>query len=256
MKLPLLLSISIVITAAVWAAYSVLREAPEIDNSILLLRDKTDSTESRVDANTILSYTDLACDHWQSINFSFSSITDYDYNETTEITLPSKVFILSNPREREEEIATFTKRLQTGIDSFSAQKNGRKESHIYPTVVRRLNGLAHEKSANKILILQSNLQENNMGTFSMYDSMNTFLIKKFPDSIRHKLLRIATPDTLTGIHIYLIHKPFSQTDNVRFAAMAEIMKKIFTDAGATVTISANLPKNKSCQITLQISVKL
>ena len=255
MKLLLLAGISVGTAAAAWLSYTSFLKKPEIDNSIVLLRDETDSTENRLDAKTLLSYTDLDCDHWQSINFSFSSITDYDYNETSEVSLPSKLFILSNPQERDEEIATFTKNLQSGIDSFSLQKNGRKESHIYTTVVRKLHELAQTPAANKVLILQSNLQENNAGTFNMYDSTNTFLLKKFPDSIQHRLLRLATPHNLTGIQIHLIHKPISQTDNVRFAQMAEIMKKIFTDAGATVFISANLPKKKSCQITLQISVK-
>lgn len=207
--------------------------------AMVVCLDKTDSFQDTPDARLILAQTGITNNKWQGVTIRLTTITEYAYNQVHQLALPGQLFLFGNPMERDTTIKQFTLELTSKINAMQQEKIKRDASHIYTTLVRELNQLAKEHASQKLAIVYSDLKENTP-LFSVYDSTGAFVLTQHPEIVQQHLLAMAKPDDLRGIQLYFIHTVSSATDNAQFVAMSEVLTNIFTAAGATVSVAANL----------------
>jgi len=114
----------------------------------------------------------------------------------------------------------------------------KQQSHLYYSIGEELNRLALEsKATNRIVIVNSNLLENNYA-FSVYRDNDRRMLFEHPDSIIRIFERQIPLQNLKGVHIYLVHHSDPETDYL-YTEMARLYSYYFGLKGAKVDVVAN-----------------
>lgn len=208
-------------------------------NEVVLFIDKTDVQKEQLKVDDIFSLLDIDKHIWQRNKVALQTLSNFEYNNVQEKELPFAFFLLSNPKKRKKEIVQFKTELDTALQSIYAIDSGRTRSSIYEPVVRTLNELSKSKAHSKILIVQSDLQENTQ-VFSIYRESDYVVLQKHREQIIGRFTKILPLQDIHGIEVYLIYQPKSDADNDRFILMANLFKEILEQKGAIVHIGSNI----------------
>lgn len=201
--------------------------------------DQTDSFNRAVTARDILAILNPNKYLWGEINVHLTTVTDNNYEEVSVVTLQSKNMLFSNPYSRKEEITVFGDSLTNALFQIRAKPIGRPNTILYEPIVREANRLARTKAERKYLIVESDLSEHSP-LFSVYSPKDSLLLETNMDSVSRRLQNEWGLSDLSGLQVFLVYQPKGRLDNERFFLMSALLKKIFEQAGATVTIGANL----------------
>lgn len=216
------------------------RQSPATTVEVAVLRDVTDTLLAEPKANEILPLFNLSGDDkWNGAVFHFSTISDVSYNKISETKIEATNKWLSNEMERDREIKKFQNEI-SGIISDSAKENvGKKHSSIYVSIARELNRLAVSKSQKRILLIYSDLMENDLDV-SLYKPKEIGLLKSNPDSLKNLFEKMEPLSSLTGVEVYLIYQPANIETDSEFHVVSNFYRNLLEARGAKVTIEANL----------------
>ena len=207
---------------------------------ISIVRDITDPHQAQPSAKEILGLYDLEINKWNGAIFHFSNLSDVSYNPSSEVKLQAKNKWLSNELERADEIQEFQNKVNTVLSDSLHDTIGKKYSSIYFPVANELMRLQKSISQRKILLVFSDLMQNDF-EISLYGKKEFELLESHPDSLKVKFEKELPLPSLAGITIFLMYQPTNAEEDWRYRIISEFYKNLFTKKGAEVTISANLP---------------
>ncbi len=207
---------------------------------VSVLRDITDKhTAEPVAEEILLLFNFSVGEKWNGAIFRFSSLSDVSYNPTAEIKLEAKNKWLSNEIERGKEIKKFTGGTSQILSDSSSQPIGKRYSAIYFPIAKELKRLRQSKSQSKILLIYSDLMQNDFDV-SLYSKSQIELLQTNPDSLKQSFEKQEQLPSLAGIEIYFIYQPMNAEDDRQYRIVSEFYKNLFEEKGATVNITANL----------------
>lgn len=208
-------------------------------NEVVLFIDKTDVQKEPIKVEDITPILGLDKSIWKHNKIRFQTLSNYEYTNVKEIELPYTFFLFSNPKKRKKEIIIFTANIDSTLKEIYKADSGKARSSIYEPLVRTANTLAQSKASKKVMIVESDLQENT-NTFSIYRESDYIQLQKHPEQVAERLETLLPLNDVQGIDIYLIYQPKSDADNERFILMAHLFTRIFEAKGAHVHIGSNL----------------
>jgi hypothetical protein len=211
-----------------------------------VLIDKTDSFLVKPETSDIIPLLHLQENKWQKVKMRVQTISNFNYNAIYSLELPSAISLVSNPTDRNKEIAAFSQKAASAIDSINRLESELQNSCIYTTLITEVNKMASFNDRRRIVIVYSDLLEHS-SLFNIYNSKDYQLLKTNREGVKELFKKAMKPTNLHGIQIYFVFKPKSDIDNASFALMSSLFKSILEDAGAEVYIGANLSENKSLQ---------
>ncbi|MFN8266483.1 MAG: hypothetical protein U0T31_00615 [Chitinophagales bacterium] len=208
-------------------------------SEITVFIDKTDVQKEQLKVNDIVSLLDIDKHIWQRNKVELQTLSNFQYNNVQEKELPFAFFLVSNPKKRKKDIQQFKTELDSALQSIYDIDSGRTRSSIYEPIVRTLNAVSQSKAHKKILIVQSDLQENTQ-IFSVYRESDYLLLQRNREQIIERFTKVLALQNIQDIEVYLIYQPKSDADNDRFILMANLFKEILEQKGAIVHIGSNI----------------
>ncbi len=231
-------SISVVVILGLLGCAAVDKERTHTEYAVM--KDITDSLTPIPSAQEIVDNIGIGTSTWNSVNFSFGNFSDVSLEPHVRISLskpPSRLSASEFTRKREVE--TFKTKLTALLDSARNDTTGRPNSSIYLPMVEELTRLSNCSADRKVLVMYTDLMENFPG-LSFYSPQTFALIRTDPDKVKALLAAQSKLPDLTGIEVYIIHQPKNAKDDAVFRTVGNFYSMILSEAGATVTVSANL----------------
>jgi len=206
---------------------------------VSVLRDVTELHLSQPMANEILPLYGLDIQKWSGGDFHFANISDVSYNQTKEAHLTTANQWLSNEYDRTKQVKLFYSSITQILTDAQKDTIGRWHSSIYVPLANELNRLSQSTSKRRILLVYSDLMENDL-SLSFYNKRTLSLLASNPGVVRKQLESIASLNNLSGIEIHLLYQPPNAESDMQFKIVSGFYKQLLESKGATVSISANL----------------
>jgi len=225
--------------------------------AVIIAHDYTDSNRIVPDANSVLDLynynSKVLC---YAGYFKQTSISDFINNQEVDFSIPNedegeKENLLDDPLFRKKEVLAFRDSVFHSVKQTSVIGSCEKpESRIYETICNELHALVKIDADRKFLIVSSDLCENSevVGSYKKSflriittdrEKAKEALIKKFEDVCE-------LPDDLKGISIYVLYKPDTKQNDIRFTFFREVYRDLFEPRGAKLFIkSINVIKQYS-----------
>lgn len=211
---------------------------PAGSTSVTFVVDRTDTTMKRLRAADVITPLTQA-DMWQQIHILVTSIADRDVNDTRAFNLPAEDEWTNNKDIRRARIAHLITQAQHALDSI-CDKTICGHSIVYRVVAKQANDLAVSTAARRLLIVCSDLTENDRANgMNFYDPRTLALLQRKPDSVRRMLSRQLPLADLTGVDIYLQYAPRNYDDNNAYMPIAHFYERMLEARGATVHIASS-----------------
>ncbi|MBX7226413.1 MAG: hypothetical protein K1X55_10305 [Chitinophagales bacterium] len=208
-------------------------------SEVYIFTDKTGTLIESLGVTDIVPLLRFDINKYAWVKVKCFTLSNYEYNNVESIALANRFFLFSNPKKRDREIDQFIAQIDTTLESIYKTDTGKEKSSIYVPIIREANTLYTSRAFRKIIIIQSDLQENT-NRFSLYNENDYALLKQSPEKVLKKLEQIEKLHTVKGLTVYLIYQPKSDKDNERFMAMATFYKALFEKQGAEVYIGSNI----------------
>ncbi len=174
--------------------------------------------------------------------FHFSDMSDVSYNPQTSFSLSQGGNgFTTNQFDRKREVEKFEQSISAFHDSLASDTIGREHSAVYFPIAESLNALSKSTADKKILLVYSDLMENETD-LSFYDRKTLALLACDPEKIKAILLAKDPLANLSGIEIHFVYQPENAQADSTFRLVSAFYKKLLEEKGATVFISANLTK--------------
>lgn len=207
---------------------------------ISVLQDLTEVQIAQPSADEIIALFDLDSNKWNAAVFRFALLTDVSYNRQTTISLADGGSrLLSSSFTRDKDVQRFIDSIRTFFQSIEEDTAGRPHSSIYLPLVSELTRLATSPATSKILLVYSDLMENEM-SLSFYDKKIQSLMRTDSAQIIAMLEAKATLPDLTGIEVHLIFQPKDAAQDELFQLVSVFYASLLESHGATVKIAANV----------------
>src|SRR5665213_1005000 len=158
---------------------------------VSVLRDVTELHLSQPMANEILLLYGLDTQKWNGGDFHFANISDVSYNQNKEAHIGTANQWLSNEYDRTKTVKQFYSFITQIFTDAQKDTIGRWHSSIYVPLVNELNRLSQSNAKRRILLVYSDLMENDLN-LSFYDKRTLSFLTSNPDIIRKQLEVIAT----------------------------------------------------------------
>ena len=229
--------IIVVIMAIIVIVYNFKSPANTI---VDVFRDITDIHISQPKFKDITSFYNLDNNQWEGATFRFVDITEVSFNRIYKANLESDLRWFSNEFERKSKVKKFYAEISRILNTSTKATIGKDNSSIYIPIANQLNFLHKNLYNNKIMLIYSDLMENNSTGMSFYDSQKLNLIKSNPESVIKYFESLVPLYDLKGIKIYIIFQPNNIEQDEQFKIMSGFYKKLFEDKGAEVKVVANL----------------
>jgi len=206
---------------------------------VSVFRDITESHLSQPEAAQILPLFNLDQQKWNGGVFRFTDITDVSYMPIKETSIGAANQWLSNEYDRASEIKKFDSDVTKILFDASKDKVGRWLSSVYLPIANELNNLSHSTSKRRVLLVYSDLMENDLN-YSFYNNSTLNLLSKNYEIAQNKFDEMMPLENISGIEVYLLYEPPDAVRDVRYKIVSGFYKQYLESKGATVTISASL----------------
>lgn len=206
---------------------------------VSVLHDITDTLLSQPIAGEITPLFGLGSQKWNGAAFRYATISDVSFTPAQEARIGPANQWLSNEYDRTKEVNRFYSVITELITNSQKESIGKSHSSVYMTIAAELNRLSKSKSTKRILLVYSDLMENDLN-FSFYDVKTFNLLSSHPDTIRKRLEMMLPITTLSGIEIHLLYQPPNPQSDIQFKVVSGYYKQLLESKGAIVYISANL----------------
>lgn len=212
---------------------------PKEMSSVYVIQDITDKHVSVPDSEKVVGFIQsLSGDKWSGIEFRYSHISDVSLNHVTAITLPAQNKWLSNELQRRKLVEEFYAEVGAALshNTGSVEKNN---SSVYISIAQSLNALSSGSSTRKVLIVYSDLMENEK-EFSFYDASVLALLSSDFNGVKSKLDAEMPLSTLSGIEVYLVYQPLDVDADKQYRIVSGFYKKLLEEKGVVVHIVSNI----------------
>lgn len=204
---------------------------------VSVLRDITEPHLAKLDTSEIFHF--YGTDKWGGRIFRFTDISDVSYSRTRQTSIEAENQWLSNEYEREDKIEKLNDDIGQIVADSQKTITGKPYSSIYNHIARELTQLTQIKAQRKILLIYSDLMENQKD-FSFYNSRTFNLLQTNPNEIQQLLEKNGTLSRLDGIEIYMVYEPVNSEKDRAFGIVSEFYRNLLESKGAKVFIGANL----------------
>ena len=227
----------LIIGAVVFAvAYTAPKQST---TEVSVLRDITSPQLAEPQAGTILPLFNLSSNAWDGAQFRFADISSVSYTPVKEASISVANQWLSNELERNKEVGQFNSDVENILTDAQKENVDRWHSSIYAPIARELNRLVQSPAQNRILIVYSDLMENNYD-FSFYCPKGFSLLQSNPGVIEKYFEKEVPLSQLNGIQVYFIYQPTGTVSDWQYNFVSQFYRNLLEKKGATVTIEANL----------------
>ena len=239
MKKLLYLLVAAISAAAIIAATWFFYRSSTSDTYILI--DITNPKAEPIDATAIIKQSIADINTWGSATINVSTISNLDYNNVTTVSLPPSFVLMSNPRERQAQIDTFSQSVNQAVGDIYKIDSGRPKSSVYIPLVRFLTALSGSNAHHRNIYIASDLLEN-VDSFSLYSAEDLALIQNHPERVAKILGHEASIPDLHDITIYFVYKPQSgeREDEQKHLLITHLLQSLFTAHHANVVITPNI----------------
>jgi len=205
-----------------------------------VFRDVTDKYLAKPEASEILTFFNLSDGgNWNGAIFRFSDLSDVSYNKSLEVRIDPANPWFSNEIERQKQIESFDNAASTILNDAEKDSIGRNNSSIYLPIAGELNRLSQSKAQKRILIIYSDLMDNDLDV-SLYSKNEFRELEQNPQSLRSVFEARQQLGDLTGIEVHFIYQPADVLQDKEYRIVSAFYQKLLEDKGASVTIEANL----------------
>ncbi len=207
---------------------------------IVIQVDLTEAQIAKPDANEIIGLYGLDTNKWDGAEFSYADLTDVSFNRRTTFSLaPGGNRLTSSGFTRDREVEKFEDSIRSFFAARAVDTVGRPHSSVYLPIANELNRLSESHSAERTLIVYSDLMENDK-TVSFYDKKTIGSLRTDPNKITAMLIAKADLKDLTGISVYLIFQPENAAQDELFRLVAGFYQTLLESHGAKVIVAANV----------------
>lgn len=207
------------------------------DTLICILVDTTDPFSFQLNKIDVVSLSGLDENPWQSVTIEFSTLSNIDINPIHSVTIPSENSWVGNKQMRIHKLEKFKNEVQIALQNLTPDTS-LDHSIIYRIMATKLNDLAKYKTANRNLIILSDLMENSQ--ISFYDKTTFALLTSNPKELETRLQKECKLDNLGGLQVWFLFKPNGYEQNNTYMTVANFYKHLFESKGALVHISNSI----------------
>lgn len=204
-----------------------------------VMRDITEKHAVQPETTAILDRFGLAAHPFNGAILHSTVLTDVSYNQTLHAKLDPASEWLTNEFDRQRDIQRFNAKAVGILTESQKDTTGKRHSAVYAPIARELNRLSKSKSEKRVLIVYSDLMENE-ADLSLYRQREFRLIQSDPDSLENIFEREVRLSRLDGIVVHLIHQPANAEADRAFRIVSEFYAKMLEAKGARVFIEANI----------------
>lgn len=202
--------------------------------------DKTDSFLFIVEREAIKKLFRFDEDIWQGAIFEPFALSDFAFGDEYRISIPSENRLLVNRMKRVNAVLGFLSEIDTVLGFIdSSIATGRNHSLIYERLGKGLERLQKSSATSKYFIINSDMKENSE-LMSFYNNSTQLLLQSDPDSIVRIIENIYPLPDLTGIEVFILHKPTSYEKGLLFSLIAKNYGRLLEQKGAKVSIGTSL----------------
>ena len=212
-------------------------QSPKV-TEVVVLRDITDELLVQPNLEEILTLFSPES-KWNGRVFHFTNLTDVSYNQAAEVKLEAQNEWLSNELDRDKEIKRFNSSVSEIIERKEREAISKDNSSVYFPIAKELNRLSQSSSANRILLIYSDLMENTRG-MSFYDKGRFSLLKTDPDEVKRYFDSQVELKNLDDIKVHIIFQPKGIKEDEQFKVVSGFYKKLLEGKGARVEITASI----------------
>jgi hypothetical protein len=239
MKTILIMS-SLLIIALVAFVYHQYNDRQLSITEISVLRDLTDKHLSQPNANELIAlYGVLGSGKWNGGTFRFSNVTDVSYNQIKEVSLEPANELFANEFTRDKQVGLFKDSITRIVTEAGNDSVGKEYSSIYLPVANELIHLAESSASQKILVIYSDLMENDLDV-SLYAKEQLQLLETNSETLKGRFKKQKLLPSLAGIEVHITFQPKDKEDDKEFQIVSGFYKNMLEEKGANVFISANL----------------
>ncbi|MEP0264201.1 hypothetical protein [Dokdonia sp.] len=206
-----------------------------------VLRDVTDPLLADVNADEITGAMHLE-NMDRNVVLRYSEISDVDMHIVEQVVFKKPVTgLLGNEVENTKTVRTFKKDIAevlTPKDTLVLVSH----SAIFVPILQEIQYLNSLPDAgDKILVVYSNLMENDPSWLSFYRSEDVLALYHTPESIVQRYLSKADmTDKLIDVSVHIIYMPSDIKDNRRFNALRSCYMMVFSELGISLSFSGNI----------------
>ena len=231
--------IIILILAVAGISTAIYRSNGNSITEISVLRDVTEKHLSQPKANEIIPLYNFTNQKWNGGIFHFANISNVSFTPSKETSIGTANQWLSNEYDRTKEVKRFGTDISKIINDSENDSVGRKNSSVYLPIANELNRLSKSKSSRRILLVYSDLMENDLN-YSFYNDATLNQLNSNYTLATKKFYEIMSLQNLNGIEVYLLYEPRDAESDWKYKIVSDFYRKLLESKGANVTISANL----------------
>lgn len=214
------------------------KHAKENFTEISVLKDITDpflAQPSILDISRLLRFEK---EKWSGAIVRFSELSDVSYTPVKEVSIEAENEWLSNEIKRKKKMEKFQGGINGIFQGMDKQSTSKNFSSIYLPIARELNRLSQSNAEKRILLVYSDLIENQK-ELSFYNDKTVNLLKTKPEDIRQFLEKQQPLADLHGIEVHFIYQPADNEADSKFRTVSEFYKNLLENKGAKVFVRAN-----------------
>lgn len=197
---------------------------------VAIVIDKTNQMPAFPDAKEIVSQLGLTANPWPGIKITATYASDRDINDVMEVTLDAENQWSGNLDLRKAQIKLLTRQLQQCLDSMR-YAGACPHSIVYRAIARQANRLADSNTAQRYLLVYSDLVENDIN-LNFYNPQTLARLKASPGSIEKQLTAELLLKSLKGLQVWFIYSPASFAQNNSYMLIADYYSRLFSVHGA------------------------
>lgn len=213
---------------------------------ITIITDLTDTLAVYPQAEPILALYGFNNNADQGATFRQVLLTDKKLNPTEDISLETrKVSDSHNTNDdveyREQIVYAFQDAVRKALEDFPKRYaiHPLGHSECFATISSELNRLAASTASQRILIVYSDLMENEED-ISVYSDANQQLLHKNPAKVAKILSRrCPLPEKLVGVTVYFVFNPPDRNSDTKYGNMVSLYERLLKARGARVVIQAS-----------------
>jgi hypothetical protein len=239
MKTVIKIFVSIFLASAVIGIVSCTASKP-VTTEIAVLRDITDRQIAQPELTEIMSLFNFSENFmWNGAIFHFGDLSDISYTPKAMAKIEVENEWSSNELARKKKIEKFKNEMKEILSNADTDSAGKNHSSIYLPIARELNMLSKSSAQKRVLLVYSDLMENDMNV-SLYSKENFQMLQSNPGDFKKLLEKRLQIQSLYGVEVHFLYQPENILEDEQFKFVSEFYKNLLEEKGAQVTISANL----------------
>ncbi|MFV0571712.1 MAG: hypothetical protein ACK5M1_04665 [Xanthomarina gelatinilytica] len=214
-------------------------QTPPKSITVAVLADKTDSVIPKPNIPHIKYFMDSPVYEKGKRAFWYGTITNTSVNAQYKAELSGST-LLENSLKRKTDVERFYKEIASHLEHENNTSKTYNNSSIITPLVAELNRIKQSNSADKVVLLYSDILEAS-DLLNVYETKGYLELRSHPDRVVERLEQQLFIGDLTGVELYIIYYPKELKDNRLFEQMLSIYRKLFEGSGLVIRVGIDNP---------------